>query len=146
MNVRGLCWCWCWWSCWWCGTGFVLLSSSAAAAGSARQLEPGVGLVYQLTSTLLLSEPSLLGPAKDVGYQITADVTIGTVWASGADLNNKLIQVEVSFTPGYQDELIFVFSACSQIIAVSFSLPTHSYISNQEKLQPLRALLHILQN
>ncbi|KAJ1529162.1 hypothetical protein ONE63_005970 [Megalurothrips usitatus] len=96
MNMRGLCWCWCWWSCWWCGTGFVLLSSSAAAAGSARQLEPGVGLVYQLTSTLLLSEPTLLGPAKDVGYQITADVTIGTVWASGSDFNNKLIQIDIA--------------------------------------------------
>lgn len=95
MNVRGWCWCWCWWCCWWCSTGFVLLSSSAAAAGSARQLEPGVGLVYHLTSTLLLSEPDN-GPAKDVGYQITADVTIGTVWASGTDSNNKLIQVEVS--------------------------------------------------
>lgn len=96
MNVRGLCWFWCWWSCWWCGTGFVLLSSSAAVAGSARQLEPGIGLVYHLTSTLLLSEPSLSGPAKDVGYQITADVTIGTVWASGTDLNNKLIQIEIA--------------------------------------------------
>ncbi|XP_034249467.1 microsomal triglyceride transfer protein large subunit isoform X2 [Thrips palmi] len=76
----------------------VILGTSCqaapAAAGSARQLEPGVGLVYHLTSTLLLSEPSLR--AKDVGYQITADVTIGTVWASETDPNNKLIQIDVA--------------------------------------------------
>jgi hypothetical protein len=76
--------------------GFVLLSFPAAGSTAvSRQFRVGVGHTYRLESTVLLNEA---GPrvGKDVGYQVTATVSVGALWQSPFDPNDKLLQLQVS--------------------------------------------------
>ncbi|GFG29687.1 hypothetical protein Cfor_03737 [Coptotermes formosanus] len=76
--------------------GFVLLSFPAAgSAAASRQFQLGAGYSYRLDSTVLLNEA---GPrvGKDVGYQVTATLSIGVLWQSPYDPNDKLLQLQLS--------------------------------------------------
>jgi hypothetical protein len=78
--------------------GFVLLSFPAAgSAAVSRQFQLGTAHAYRLESTVLLNEA---GPriGKDVGYQVTATLSVGVLWQSPFDPNDKLLQLEVSIT------------------------------------------------
>nr|CAD7413330.1 unnamed protein product [Timema poppensis] len=79
--------CWCY--------GFVLISSPAmAGAGSGSHLfDLGRGHSYQLESTVLLNEVGGARAGKDVGYQVSATVTVGAVWQT-ADNADKLLRIE----------------------------------------------------
>jgi hypothetical protein len=76
--------------------GFVLLSFPAAgSAATSKQFQLGAGYSYRLESTVLLNEA---GPrvGKDVGYQVTATLSVGVLWQSPYDPNDKLLQLQVS--------------------------------------------------
>jgi hypothetical protein len=76
--------------------GFVLLSFPAAGSATvSRQFQLGAGYSYNLESTVLLNEA---GPrvGKDVGYLVTATVSVSVLWQSPYDPNDKLLQLEVS--------------------------------------------------
>lgn len=69
---------------------FVLLSSAA----STRQYEVGTTYDYSYQTTVLLNEAAPKG--KDVGYQITASVRVGTLWQNTANPAEKIVRIEVS--------------------------------------------------
>jgi len=76
--------------------GFVLLSFPAAgSAATSRQFQLGAGYSYRLESTVLLNEA---GPriGKDVGYLVTGTLSVGVLWQSPYDPNDKLLQLKVS--------------------------------------------------
>ena len=76
--------------------GFVLLSFPAAgSAATSRQFQLGAGYSYRLESTVLLNEA---GPriGKDVGYLVTGTLSVGVLWQSPYDPNDKLLQLQVS--------------------------------------------------
>jgi uncharacterized SAM-binding protein YcdF (DUF218 family) len=78
--------------------GFVLLSFPAAgSAAVSRQFQLGTAHVYRLENTVLLNEA---GPraGKDVGYRVTATLSVGVLWQSPFDPNDKLLKLEVSIT------------------------------------------------
>nr|CAD7406987.1 unnamed protein product [Timema cristinae] len=67
-----------------------------AGAGSGSHLfDLGRGHSYQLESTVLLNEVGGARAGKDVGYQVSATVTVGAVWQT-ADNADKLLRIEVS--------------------------------------------------
>lgn len=76
---------------WWVGLcyGFVLLS---AAAGDGDLWPSGAGHHYDVLTTVLLNEPGA-ARGKDVGFQVTASLSVGVVWSSGAD--ERLLRLEV---------------------------------------------------
>jgi hypothetical protein len=76
--------------------GFMLLSFPVAgSAAVSRQFQVGAGHSYRLESTVLLNEA---GPrvGKDVGYLVTATLSVGALWQSPFDPNDKLLQLQVS--------------------------------------------------
>lgn len=73
--------------------GFVFLSSAAAGTGS-QLFEPASALTYSYQSTLLLNEvtPDL---GKDVGFRVTAQLSVETVWQSASSPDTKLLLLKV---------------------------------------------------
>lgn len=73
--------------------GFVFLSSAAAGTGS-QLFEPASTLTYSYQSTLLLNEvtPDL---GKDVGFRVTAQLSVETVWQSASSPGTKLLLLKV---------------------------------------------------
>lgn len=84
MFGRAMVACWGWHLCY----GFVLL----AAAGGSQLLEPGSSLNYNYEATLLLNEAEA-GSGKDVGFQISAQLSLETVWEAA---QNKLLYLKVT--------------------------------------------------
>ncbi|KAG8264619.1 hypothetical protein J6590_008555 [Homalodisca vitripennis] len=74
--------------------GFVLLSSTAAAGGP-RLFEPPSACLYSYHATLLLNEAAP-GRGKDVGFQVTASLSVETVWQSASSPLNKLLKLKGS--------------------------------------------------
>lgn len=82
---------WLWTVCY----GFVLLSSAAAGAGASDDqcYPPGGSWQYELLTTVLLNEP---GPAgKDVGFQISAEVKVDSLWRNPVKPTDRLLKFEV---------------------------------------------------
>ncbi|XP_046673473.1 microsomal triacylglycerol transfer protein [Homalodisca vitripennis] len=73
--------------------GFVLLSSTAAAGGP-RLFEPPSACLYSYHATLLLNEAAP-GRGKDVGFQVTASLSVETVWQSASSPLNKLLKLKI---------------------------------------------------
>ncbi|XP_018566345.1 microsomal triglyceride transfer protein large subunit [Anoplophora glabripennis] len=69
--------------------GFVLLSSAAGQNGDTKLFEVGETLKYHLHSTVLLNEND--SSSKNVGFYITGDVVVRTVWGNNVE---KLLKVE----------------------------------------------------
>ena len=94
--------------------GFVLLSFPAAgSAAASRQFQLGAGYSYRLESTVLLNEA---GPrvGKDVGYLVTATLSVGVLWQSPYDHNDKLLQLQVSID--YCDrvfQMMVILTSCT---------------------------------
>ncbi|RZC38190.1 microsomal triglyceride transfer protein large subunit [Asbolus verrucosus] len=69
--------------------GFVLISS-AAGQNDINLFQPGESSVFQLHSTVLLNEKG--DSLKNVGFFITGDVIVNSVW--GAD-NDRILKLEL---------------------------------------------------
>ena len=77
--------------------GFVLMSSPAAGSVAAsRQFQLGSGHTYRIESVVTLNEPASPRIGKDVGYLVSGTLTVGTVWQSPLDTNDKVLQLQVS--------------------------------------------------
>lgn len=89
--IRCILYAWMWTVCY----GFVLLSSAAAGAGTSDNqcYQPGGSWRYELLTTLLLNEAGPSG--KDVGFQITAEVKVDSVWRNNAKPTDRLLKIEV---------------------------------------------------
>lgn len=72
--------------------GFVLLSSAAGQNGDTKLFEVGESLQYRFHSTVLLNEKG--SSTKNVGFYITGDVAVRTVWGNNVE---KLLKIEVSY-------------------------------------------------
>ncbi|XP_069705721.1 microsomal triacylglycerol transfer protein isoform X2 [Periplaneta americana] len=74
---------------------YCQMAPAAGSAAVSRQFQLGAGHAYRLESTVLLNEA---GPriGKDVGYLITATLSVGVIWQSPFDPNDKLLQLQLS--------------------------------------------------
>ncbi|XP_021915479.1 microsomal triglyceride transfer protein large subunit isoform X2 [Zootermopsis nevadensis] len=61
----------------------------------SRQFQLGSGHAYRLESTVLLNEAGTR-VGKDVGYLVTATLSVGALWQSPFDPNDKLLQLQLS--------------------------------------------------
>lgn len=75
--------------------GFVLLSSAAAGAGAHADTTyaPGGAWSYDLLTTVLLNEAGRA--ERDVGFQISAGVTVESIWKHPTQTTDRLLKIEV---------------------------------------------------
>jgi hypothetical protein len=87
----------------WCGTLWCLIItyfiSTASASVPVKQFNLGDFHTYSYESTVLLNEAKSSinsAYAKDVGYQISAQIQVASVWQNSFDPAEKILQIQVS--------------------------------------------------
>lgn len=79
--------------CWW-GLCYGFVLPAAAGGGNSRMLEPATVFTYGYESTILLNQVEP-GGGKDVGFQLTGQLLIETIWQSSLKPQDKLLQIKV---------------------------------------------------
>lgn len=74
---------------------YCQMAPAAAGAGTARLFQTGYGYMYDYQTTILLNEAPGPRIGNDVGFQISADLSVSVIWQNPNNANQKLIRLEM---------------------------------------------------